>query len=166
MNTKSTSKESAQEKDNALAQLSEQAFKNWEKVLRNGLKLQEQAGQWWSNSLNAAALGQEWQKQMASYNSVVSDLIPESQQQMEEGLNFLTENSQKGNELFKKALDAVQTPVLAERQGKWMDLWDSSLRLLRTNTEAIAQMQTRALDTYIQFVQRNGVMQEPRRKAA
>lgn len=165
MNTKSTSKET-QDKENAMTQLSEQAFKNWEKVLRNSLKLQEQAGQWWSNSLNAASMGQEWQKQVATYNSVVSDLIPETQKQVEDGLNLLTESTQKGNELFKKAIDVAQTPVLAERQSKWLDLWDSSLRMLRSNTEAVAQMQTRALDSYIKFVQENETMQEARRKAA
>jgi hypothetical protein len=63
---------------------------------------------------------------------------------------------------MKKAVDAAQTPVPAECQAKWMDFWATSLGTVRSNTEAVSQMSSRAIDSWIEFVRKNSEITEVR----
>jgi hypothetical protein len=70
-------------------------------------------------------------------------------------LSLAESNSRTGVELMKKATDAVQAPSIAESQSKWMDVWTTSLGVARNNTEALLQINTRAIDSWIEFARKN-----------
>ena len=142
--------------ENALAHMSEQVLKNWEKALRSGLKLQEQASQWWGQFPDAPSVAREWQKQFTQFSAVVGTVLPQGQKQMEGALDLIVENNRKGQEIFRKALDAARTPVLADSQAKWKDLWNDSVEALRANLESVTQLQTEAVNSWVHFVQKNG----------
>ena len=81
---------------------------------------------------------------------------------MEEVISLMEKNSKTGAELMKKAVDAAQTPVIAESQAKWMDFWTSSMGAVRSNTEAVSEMSSKAIDSWIDFVRKNTEVTEVR----
>ena len=138
-----------------MAEQTEQAFKNWEQAFRSGLKLQQEAGQWWNTMMHQAAAAPNWQKPFVEFANEANRIIPAAQKRVEEVVELMEKNVQSGTDLFKKAVDAAQTPVLAERQAKWMDFWNSSLSTAQSNAEAMTQINIRTLESWIGLVQRN-----------
>jgi len=162
MQDKTSTKETMKDKENPMAEMAEQAVKNCEQALRSGLKFQQEAGQWWTNALDQSASAEDWQKRFSSFTNLANGLRPATQKRMEEVLDLAEKNTRTGTELFKKAADAAQTPVIAESQAKWMDFWTASLGAARSNAEAITQINTRAMDAWIEFVQKNAEITQVR----
>ncbi len=149
-------------KEKPMTEMTDQAMRNYEQALRTGLKLQEEAVKWWSGMLNQTTTSQDWQKRFANFSNVATGVMPVAQKRMEEVLDLMEKNSQTGADLMKKAVDAAQTPVIAESQAKWMDFWTSSLGAIRRNAEAMTQINTRAIDSWIDFVRQNTEVTEIR----
>jgi len=74
----------------------------------------------------------------------------------------MEKNGRTGAELMKKAVDAAQTPAIAESQAKWMDFWTSSMGAVRSNAEAVTQISTKAIDSWIDFIRENTEVTEIR----
>lgn len=148
-------KQTARDYTIPMADVADKAMKNYEHALRTGLKLQEEASRWWTSMFNQANLTQDWQKRMSDMNGVASGLLPLAQQRMEDVISLMEKNTRAGSELVKKAVDAAQTPAVAESQAKWMDFWTSSLGAVRSNTEAVSQISSKAIDSWIEFVRKN-----------
>ncbi len=75
----------------------------------------------------------------------------------------LMERSTRTNaDLLKKAVDAAQTQAVGESQGKWLDVWTSSLGAARSNVEAMTQIGSRAIDSWIDFIQKSTEIAEVR----
>jgi hypothetical protein len=81
-------------------------------------------------------------------------MFPASQKRMEEMLDLAEKNGRAGADLLKKAVAAAQAPAIAESQSKWMEVWTSSLSAARSNTEAVAQISCRAIDAWIDLLQK------------
>jgi hypothetical protein len=145
-----------------MTEMAEKAMKNYEQALRTGLKMQEEAAKWWGSIFNQTAVPQDWQKRFNNLNGVAGGLIPMAQRRMEEVINLMEKNSKTGADLMKKAVDAAQTPALAESQAKWLEFWTSSLGAARANTEAFSQISTKAIDSWIDFVRKNNDVMEVR----
>jgi len=145
-----------------MSDMADTAMKNYEQAIRTGLKLQEEAGRWWSSMFNQANLTQEWQKRLNNMSGVANTLVPMAQRRMEEVMTLMEKNSRTSAELVKKAVDAAQTPVVSESQAKWMEFWTSSLGAVRSNTEALTEISTKAIDSWIDFVRKNTEVSEVR----
>jgi hypothetical protein len=91
--------------------------------------------------------------------------MPAARKGMEEGLELLEKNNKASADLIKKAVDAAQAPTLADGQSKWMEFWRASLGLARSNAEAVMLMNSRAVDSWVGFVQKNAEF-KPSTKAA
>jgi hypothetical protein len=144
-----------EDKKNPMSDMAEQVVKNYEQALRSGLKMQQEAGQWWSNWAAQSAPPTDWQKRFTSYSTVVNEFVPATGKRMEEVLDLMERNTRTGTELLRKAADAAQAPVIADSQAKWMEFWTSSLGAVRSSGEAIAQINGKAIDAWIDFVQKN-----------
>jgi hypothetical protein len=158
MKDKTRSEEKGPMKDNPMSEMADQVAKNCEQVLRSGLKLQQEAGQWWNNLLNQAPAAQDWQKRLTNFASVANGVMPAAQKQMEELMDLMEKNSHAGAELLKKAVEAAQTPVLADSQTKWMEVWTSSLAAAKSAAQAITQINMRGVDSCIDFIRQNTEM--------
>lgn len=145
-----------------LSEMTEAALKNYEQALRTSLKLQEEAGKWWSSMLHQSNCGQDWQKRVSSVTGMANSLVPVAQRRLEEVMGLVEKNSHTSAELMKKAVDAAQTPALAESQAKWMDFWTSSMGAVRANAEAVSQISSKALDSWIEFVRKSSEAAEVR----
>jgi hypothetical protein len=156
-------KQTMSEKDKApILEMADQAMKNYEQALKTGLKLQEEAGRYWGGLFNQNASTQDWQKRFLGFAGVANSLAPAHQKRMEEVLDLVEKNTRSSADLMKKAVDAAQTPVIAESQSKWLDVWISSLGAARSNAEAVTQIGGRAIDSWIEFVQKNTEVTEVR----
>ena len=150
------------DQERVVSQMADKTMKTYEEALRTGLKLQDEAGKWWSTMFNQTAAAHDWQRRFSNYTAMTNEVMPVAQERMEEVLDWMEKNTQTGADLMKKAVDAVQTPVIAESQAKWMDFWTSSLGALRSNAEALTQIHTRTIDSWIDFVRRNTEVTEIR----
>src|SRR5437016_9341357 len=97
-----------------VSEVTDKAMKNFEHAIRTGVKLQEEAARCWTSVLNQSASAQDWQKQLANFTNLANGFLPATQKQMEGVLDLMEKNTRTGVELMKKAVDAAQTPGLAE----------------------------------------------------
>src|SRR5262249_3632986 len=145
-----------------LDDMADKARKQYEQAMRTGQKLQEEAGQWWTKMLSQATTANDWQKQFTNAATLTGRMLPMAQQRMEDTMELMERNSRTGADLMKKAMDAAQTTGLAESQAKWLDFWASSMRALQGNVEAVNEMSTKTINSWIQFVRSNAETAEAR----
>lgn len=153
--TTSKTKETTREATGLMSELSDQAFKNWEQALRSGIRMQEQAGQWWNESLNAASVMRDWQQRVMEFQSAATRMVPESQRQVEQIIEMAGKNTRAASELYNKAMDAAHTPYSSNGNAKWLDLWTSSLEVMRGNAQTLMNMNNQALATWSQFIRKS-----------
>jgi hypothetical protein len=145
-----------------MSDMADKAMKNYEQALHTSLKFQEEAGRWWTSILNQTAFTQDWQKRVSNMTGMANTLMPMAQRRMEEVMSLMEKNGRTGAELMKKAVDAAQTPAIAESQAKWMDFWTSSMGAVRSNAEAVTEISTKAIDSWIDFIRENTEMTQIR----
>jgi translation initiation factor 2 alpha subunit (eIF-2alpha) len=133
------------------SEMFDQALKNYEQALRTGLKVQEEAGKYLTRLLNQAASPQDLQKQFVSF---ANETIPTTQKSMEGYLDLLEQNSRASVDLLKKGLEAAQTTDVGETQTKVVEFCEASLKSLKANAQAIAEINTKAIDSWIAFVKK------------
>src|SRR5438105_2059610 len=104
---------------------------------------------------NQSAGAADWQKQFSNFTAMYSRALPLAQRRLEEAINLMEKNSRTGAELVKKTVEAVQAPSVPESQARWMEVWTSSMKAAQANLEALTQINTRALDSWVDFVRRN-----------
>src|SRR2546421_53960 len=125
MKERTDARETARER--AMSDIADKALKNYDQIVRTGLKLQEEAGRCWTSFLTQAASMQDFHKSFTNFSTVANGVLPEAQKRVQEVLDLVEKNTRTGVELMRKASDAAQTPVIAESQSKWMDFWAASL---------------------------------------
>ena len=151
-----TTKENSDVKEQAasIAEMTEALRKNCEQALRNGLKFQEEAGRWWSSVLNPATCVQQWQEQLNAVTRTANSVLPLAQKPFGEVIDLVEKNSRSSAEIVKKAIEAAQSPALAESQAKWSEFWTSSLGAVQSNTEALSQINSKMMDSWAEFIRK------------
>ena len=129
----------------------EQAMKNYEQALKTGLQLQEEAAQWWHQTLNQASTVDDLHKRI---QAMTKDVIPAAQKRMKEYVKLIEQNSQTSLDLLKKAVDASLTPPSAETGTKWVDFWESSLNAVRGNAQAVTTLNDHMVDAWLEFARK------------
>jgi hypothetical protein len=152
---KDKARESTDQRTKPLSEAADKAMKNCEQAVRTGLKLQEEAAHLWTNLLKPGAAPQDWQKQFSSAGNVANGILPAAQKHLEEVIELVEQNTKASTDLMKKAAEACQTTTLPECQAKWLDLCTASADLARSNVEAVTQINSRAVDSWIDFVRKN-----------
>lgn len=162
---KARAKEKETEKetmDPPITEMSNAARRNFEQVMRTGFKWQEEAGRWWTNLATQAGSLQDWQQRMYTMTDMANNIMPLVQKRMEDMVEVLEKNGRTSADLFRKGLNAAQTPVLADSQSKWIEFWTASMSAARSNAETLGDLITRAIDSWINYVRKNSEIQEIR----
>jgi len=144
------------------SEIFEQAVKNYEQALKTGLKLQEESGKMVTDLLNQATSVEDWQKKVTA---MTKEVIPTAQKRMNECVGLIEQNSKTSLDLLKKAVDASLVPPGPDAQTRWVELWESSLGTLRDNAKALTDINTKVVDTWIEFVRKNTEAAAPKAKA-
>jgi len=159
---KTSGEQYSREQEKFVSDLAQKGLKNFEQTVRAGLKLQEEAAQWWAKVANQSASAHDWQKRFVGAATLANGVIPEAQKRVEEMLALAEKNSRTSLELAKKAADAAQTPVIAESQAKWIEFWSDSLKAAQSNIETLSAMGSRSLNSCVEFVRKNTEVTEVR----
>jgi hypothetical protein len=126
-----------------VSELFDQAVETFNGALKTGLKVQEEATRWWLDVLGDAGSLQKVQHKL---QEIVEDALPAAQKNAEECLKVLDRGSRTSMELLKKAFETGQSQSASEIQAKVRDLWEASLTALRSNAQAVVQLNARALE--------------------
>ena len=137
-------------------ELLEDASSSFNEAVKSSMKMQEEVGKWWADALEktgpAGFVAEEWQKKS---KAVVTEAIPAAQKNAEAWLKVVDQNTKRGLGLLKKAFDAPPADPAALRE-RTQDLWESSLELVRENTQAIAQANIKMLEVWAGLLQKAG----------
>jgi gas vesicle protein len=140
----------------------EQAMKNYEQALKTGLQLQEESAKWWNDTLHKSATVEDLQKHI---QTMTKDVIPTAQKRMKDYVKLIEENSQTSLDLLKKAVDAAQTPPTADPVGKWVGFWEASLAAVRSNAQAVTDLNNQVVDAWLGFARKATSQPEQKSKA-
>lgn len=136
---------------NPVLEMAEQAMLNCEEAFRNGLKIQEEAGQRLTALFSPS---RQKQNQYSLFATLLDEMIPATQQRIEEILELVSKNTQSTAELLKKATEATQATSLSESQGKWIEFWKSSVRVTRSNADSLMHVNQRTIDSWLDLLQK------------
>jgi hypothetical protein len=153
MKQRTESKGTQRQKD--MSDMADEAMKNYDQVVKTTLRVQEEASRYWTSLLSRSASAQDWQRPVSAFTAIANGVLPQAQRRMQEVLELAENNTKAGVELMKKAVEVMQTPGMAERQAGWMDLWATSLGAARSNAEAVMQIGSRAVNSWVNFVQKS-----------
>lgn len=137
--------------DNPASGMLDQGLKNYEQALRTGLKIQEEAGKCWTSLLNQAVSAEDLQKRITTFSN---DVIPATQKSLAGYLELLEQNSRASVELIKKSMEAAPPTSYPETQARVVEFCESSLKSLKANTQAIVDINAKAIDSWISFVKK------------
>ena len=129
----------------------EQAVRNYEQALKTGVRLQEDCGKWWTDAFTQTTGPQDWEK---AASSVLNEVFPAAQKNVEETLRLMEQNSRASLDLFKKATETFQSTSVADGQARVQKLWQTSLDLLHQNAQAMTQTNARLVETWTMFAQK------------
>jgi len=127
---------------------------SYEQAFKTGLRLQEESGRWWTTILEQTTPTREWQK---AVRMMATEILPEAQRRMEDGLRLVEQNSRASLELlklFKKSAEVPHSNPVAESQTKLLHFWESSLNSMRDGAQAVAQANTHALESWMELFRR------------
>jgi len=154
----------AEKAKNPMSEVFDQGLKNYEQALRTGLKLQEEASQCWTKMLAQAASPQDLQKHLAA---IANDVIPATQKSMEACVELIEQNSRASVDLLKRGIEAAQTTNYTDTPVKVIEFCESSLRSLKSNAQAILDINAKAIDSWIAFAKKaTAEVCEPRAEKA
>lgn len=133
------------------SELFDQALKNYEQALRTGTKVQEEAVAYWTKLFNQAAARPGLQDQLAS---VANNVMPPAQRYMEGCLTILEMNTRASVDLMKKGLEAMQTTNVADSQSKLMEFFESSLKSVKSQSQAVVDLNAKATDSWLSMIKK------------
>ena len=153
MKSHKTSEETRDPAD-SVSNMAEMLRKNCEQAMHTSVRLQEEAGRWWGSIFNATGCS-NFQEQFNSAGRTANGFLPLAQKRVGEWIELAEKHNRTSAELLRKAVDAAQTPSMAESQTKWTEFWTASIDAARANTEALSQIGAKAFDSWATFVRTN-----------
>jgi len=127
----------------------ETAQQAYDQATQAGQKIQEQAGAWWNKVMSS-----EWQKQVISFSEIATETVPLAQRNVEQMMKLVDKTCRSGMDMIKKAVEVMPTQGNGDLQSAWMELWVSGNRAAQTNSHALMELGTTAIDSWTQFVRK------------
>jgi hypothetical protein len=158
MQTKSNPRE--KEFKNTMSELADKTLKNYQQALQTGFKLQEETLKCWSSLLSESPATPDLQQGFKTFSKVANSILPAAQRRMEEAMDIVNKSTRTGTELMRKAVDAAHAQGVGDGHNKLTDFWMSSVGAMRSNTEALAHLNARAIDSWLEIIRRGSEMAE------
>jgi hypothetical protein len=136
--------------NDAASQMFGQAAKMFQTAMEAGAKMQEDSAKSLNEMISGLGAPQEWQKHA---QDAMEKAIAMMQQNMDEALNVVNENTKTSLELLEKAFSARQTDAPADVQARAKEMWETALGSLRRNTEVIVQANSRLVQSWQEMAQ-------------
>jgi hypothetical protein len=135
---------------NNATELFGQAARSFESAIQTGIKLQEESVKCVTDMLGNIGSPQKWQKKA---QDVMEDMVGASQKNMDEAVQVMNDNAKVSMDLLKKAFESRPADA-NEAQSRAMNLWETSLGMLRNNTEAVLRANTRVVEAWTEMAKK------------
>lgn len=123
------------------------AMQVWEAALRAGLRIQEESTRPFTAVL--AGLGPPpWQKQA---QTILTEAVHTAQENMDEAIRVIREGAKRNLEVFQKVLEAGQAQTAGEGQAAPHGVWETILKAIGAETQAIVQANARVLESWTEL---------------
>jgi hypothetical protein len=131
--------------------LFDQAVQTFSEALSAGVKVHEEAAQWWSDALDKQAPLRDWQKRGASF---MSEAIPAVQKNTEEWLRVMEQNHRRSMSLLQSAFTDEESQA-SDLQARTQKLWEQSLETIRDSAQATAKANVKMMEMWSEVLKRN-----------
>lgn len=135
-----------------VSELFDQAIETFDSALRTGVRIQEEATKWWTDMINEADSLQELQMRT---RAMMNDAMPAAQKSVDHTMKLIDRTYRTSLDLLKKAFETGQSESMYEAQLKTQELWEATLAALRTNAQAIVQINAQAMESWAEFAHRD-----------
>lgn len=132
-------KMSTDEKTKPFIDMFEQTGKNYEEILKSGLKVQQESTKWWTDTISGAT-STDVQKKV---KAMADDLIPQTQKNIADCMKVIEVNGRTGIELVKKAFAVSQAGL-------------ASMSSICETTQAFADVNTKGMESWLEFIRKSG----------
>lgn len=133
-----------------MADIMDQAVETIDMAIKNGVRMQEEASRWWSGMMGGSNPLQAMQREAEAAGEQTRPLVQET---VEDSLRALDSSWRNGMDLFRKVLETGQSA--AALQQKTQQLWEASISTLRTEMQAMAEVNARALERWTEIAREN-----------
>lgn len=147
--------------------LLEQAVFSFGDALRAGVKVQQEVGKWWADTLDQVQqpfpAATDYQRKA---RAVVTEVIPAAQKNAQEVLKVLDQNYQGSLSLLQKAFDADPAGAADDGPARTRELWQEALDLVRDNASAVAQSNLKLLELWATVLRKTAEFRSVEEKSA
>jgi hypothetical protein len=137
----------------SFAEFFKEAMRNYEKVLKTGIQLQEESMNLWKDVLTNLGSPEEFRTKL---ESLKSEALPQARQRMQEFLEAFNRTNNKTIDLFEKTVSVYQATSATDAQRRVNDLVDSSLDAMRVNVHAAVDTNAKIVSAWRELVARFG----------
>jgi hypothetical protein len=135
-----------------MSELFDQAIETFDSALRTGVRIQEEATRWWTDMLRETDTLQELQHRA---QTMMMDALPTTQRNVDQYMKLLDKTYHTSLELLNKALQTTQSGSLTEAQQRIQEFWEATFTALRTNAQAMVQVNTRTMEAWAEMTRRD-----------
>lgn len=135
-----------------MSELFDQAIETFDSALRTGVRIQEEATRWWTDMLRETDSLQELQHRA---QSMMMDALPTTQRNVDQYLKLLDKTYHTSLELLNKAFQTTQSDSITEAQQRLQEFWEATFAALRTNAQAMVQVNTRTMEAWSEMARRD-----------
>jgi hypothetical protein len=119
------------------------AVEAYESALKMGTKVQEESLKLFTEAVQTAGSPQEWPTRS---KKALENTIQWATKMMDDTVGLMNANTKQSMDLLKKVFEAGQSTSITEAQAKTTEIWESTLSVLRENTQTLVHANARAVD--------------------
>lgn len=138
--------------ESTMTGLFDQAVRSFGDAIKAGVKMQEDATRWWSDTLEKSSPLADWQKRSLAG---VKEAIPVAQKNAEEFLRLVEGNYRKSVDLLKRAFETRDADTIADLQGRIQELWEGSMKMVKEAAQTVAQNNVKMMEFYAELLRKN-----------
>jgi hypothetical protein len=137
----------------SFAEFFKEAMRNYEKVLKTGIQLQEESVNLWKDVLTNLGAPKEFRTKL---ESLKSEALPQARKRMEEFLETFNRTGNQAIDLFEKTGSVYQATSVTDAQRRVNDLVGNSLDAVRVNIHAALDTNAKIVSAWKELVDRFG----------
>ena len=134
-----------------MSELFNQAIETFDSALKTGVRIQEEATRWWTDMLRETDSLQELQHRA---QSMTMEALPSTQKNADQYMQLLDKSYHASLELMNRAFQATQSGSLTDTQHRLQEFWESTFAAMRTNAQAMVQLNSRTMETWSEMARR------------
>ena len=135
---------------NGINEMFGQAARFFQTALEAGIKIQEQSAQALTEMIGGLGSPQQWRERA---EAAMEKTVAVGQQNMEEALRIMDDNTKNSLELLEKAFKARQPESAEDLAAKSREMWETAVGSLRRNTEVMIQASGRMVKSWSEIAQ-------------